>query len=87
MIEGYMLRHLNQHGMESVRTEGGTFYKQEAIKPNIVDDVAFFAWVKDNDAFDALERRVKVGFIKEFAEAHEGGCHPGSTSAASGSSG
>lgn len=77
MIEGHMLRHLNQHGMESVRTDGGTFYKQESIKPNIVDDVAFFAWVKDNDAFDALERRVKVGFIKDFAEAHEGGLPPG----------
>lgn len=76
-IEGYMLNHLNQHGMESVRTDGGTFYKQESIKPNIVDDTAFFAWVKENDAFDALERRVKVGFVKEFMEGHENGLPPG----------
>lgn len=76
-IEGFMLSHLNQHGMNSVNTNGGTFYKQESIKPNIVDDIAFFAWVKDNDAFDALERRVKVGFVKDFAEQHEGGLPPG----------
>jgi hypothetical protein len=76
-IEGFMLAHLNTHGMESVRTDGGTFYKQESIKPNIVDDSAFFAWVKENDAFDAMERRVKVGFVKEFAETHEGGLPPG----------
>lgn len=77
MIEGFMLRHLNDHGMDSVKTGGGTFYKQESIKPNIVDDTAFFAWIKDNDAFDAMERRVKVGFVKEFMEAHENGLPPG----------
>lgn len=79
MIEGYMLRHLNQHGMESVRTEGGTFYKQEKIRPNIVNDVDFFAWIKQHDAFDALERRVKVGFIKDFMGEHDGGLPPGLT--------
>lgn len=75
-LEGFMLNHLNQHGMESVRTELGTFYRQEDIKPNITDDVAFFAWVKENDAFDALERRVKKTFVTEFMESHEGKLPP-----------
>lgn len=79
MIEGHMLRHLNANGMNSVSTDGGTFYKQETIKPNIVDDAAFFAWIKENDAFDALERRVKVGVIKQFQDDHEGGLPPGIT--------
>lgn len=77
MIEGYLLSHLNANGMESVRTDGGTFYKQEQVKPNIVDDEAFFAWIKANDAFDALERRVKAGFVKDFMEAHDNGLPPG----------
>lgn len=75
-LEGFMLGHLNQHGMESVRTEAGTFYRQEDIRPNIVDDVAFYTWVKENDAFDALERRVKKTFVSEFMETHEGGLPP-----------
>lgn len=70
-LEGFMLGHLNTHGMESVRTDTGTFYRQEDIRPNIVDDIAFYAWVKANDAFDALERRVKKTFVAEFMESHE----------------
>ena len=76
VIEGEMLKHLNKHGMENVRTVAGTFYRQEDIKPNIVDDAAFYKWIKDNDAFDALERRVKKTFISEFMETHEGGLPP-----------
>jgi hypothetical protein len=76
-IEGVMLGYLNTHGMESVRTEGGTFFKQIEIKPNIVDDAAFFAWIKENDAFDAMQRRVAVGFVKQFMEAHNDGLPPG----------
>lgn len=75
-LEGFMLQHLNTHNMDSVRTDGGTFYRQEDIKPNIVDDVAFYGWIKANDAFDALERRVKKTFISEFMETHEGGLPP-----------
>ena len=76
-IEMVMLTHLNAHGTDSMKTPGGTFYKQEKIKPNIVDDAAFFQWIKDNDAFDALQRRVAVGTIKQFMEAHDGGLPPG----------
>jgi hypothetical protein len=75
-IEGAMLKHLNDHGMESVRTDAGTFYKQEEIKPNIVDDKAFFQWIKDNNAFDAMQRRVSVTFVKEFMDSHEGKLPP-----------
>jgi hypothetical protein len=32
-LEGFMLQHLNTHGMDSVRTAGGTFYRQEDIRP------------------------------------------------------
>jgi hypothetical protein len=75
-LEGFMLQHLNTHGMDSVRTAGGTFYRQEDIRPNITDDVLFYGWIKDNDAFDALERRVKKTFVSEFMETHEGGLPP-----------
>lgn len=76
-LENAMLGHLNQHGMESVRTEAGTFYRQEEIKPAAQDWEAFYAWIKEHDAWDALERRIKKTFIAEFAEAHGGALPPG----------
>jgi hypothetical protein len=82
-IEGFMLEHLNTHGMESVRTDGGTFYKQEEIKPNIVDDAAFFAWIKENDAFDAMQRRVKRRLRQGIHGDARDGRRPASRSAAS----
>ena len=76
-LENAMLDHLNQHGMESVRTEAGTFYRQEEITPSASDWQALYDWIKEHDAWDALERRIKKTFIKEYAEAHSGGLPPG----------
>lgn len=76
-LEGVLLKHLNDSGTESVRTAAGTFYRQEDVRPNIVDDTAFYSWIKDNDAFDALERRVKKTFVTQFMEVHEGLPPPG----------
>ena len=76
-LEGVMLDHLNKHGMESVRTDAGTFYRQEEMTPSASDWNALYQWIKDNDAWDALERRIKKTFIKEYAEGHQGGLPPG----------
>lgn len=76
-IENAMLNHLNTHGMESVRTEFGTFYKQEDIKPSGADWGALYDWIKEHDAWDALERRIKKTFIAEYMEAHQGALPPG----------
>ena len=76
-LEGVMLDHLNNHGMESVRTDAGTFYRQEEITPSASDWNALYDWIKDNDAWDALERRIKKTFVKEYQEAHNGGLPPG----------
>lgn len=76
-LENAMLDHLNKHGMESVRTEYGTFYRQEEITPSAGDWQALYDWIKEHDAWDALERRIKKTFIKEYQEAHSGGLPPG----------
>lgn len=78
-LEMAMLSHLNDNNMDSVRTDAGTFYRQENITPAGADWQAFYDWVKDNDAFDALERRIKKGFIKEYMEEHDGDMPPGVT--------
>lgn len=70
-IEGVMLRHLNQIGANSVATPEGTFYRQEDVKPSIADDTAFFGWVRETGAFDALYRRVSSRFVTEYMESHK----------------
>lgn len=76
-LESAMLDHINKHGMESVRTENGTFYVQEEITPSASDWDAVYRWIAEHDAWDLLERRLKKTFIKEYAEAHGGGLPPG----------
>lgn len=76
-LENALLDHLNKHGMESVRTEFGTFYAQEEMTPSASDWNILYDWIKEHDAWDALERRIKRTFVKEYAEAHNGGLPPG----------
>lgn len=77
LLEGQMLKFLNESKMESVKTEHGTFYRQEEITPTGADWTAFYGWIAENDAFEFLERRIKKTAIKEYMEAHEGGVPPG----------
>lgn len=76
-LEALMLGQLNSMGVESVRTEAGTFYKQEEIKPAANDWNLFYHWIKDHDAFDFLEKRVTKNAVKAYMEEHEGGLPPG----------
>lgn len=76
-LEGVLLGQLNATNTDSIRTEAGTFYRQEDITPSGSDWGAFYAWVKDNDAFDALERRIKKTFVSEYMEANDGAVPPG----------
>lgn len=76
-LESIMLAHLNDTSAESVRTDSGTFYKQEHIIPSAADWQLVYDWIKENEAWDLLERRLKVGFIKDFQEAHDGALPPG----------
>lgn len=70
-LEGFMLAHLNSHNVNSMNTAGGTVYRQIEVKPSIVDDNTFYDWVHEHKASDALQRRVAVGFVKEYMESHK----------------
>ena len=76
-LESEMLRILQDSKMESIRTESGTFYRQEDLVPSGADWDAFYRWVAANDSFEALERRIKKTFIKEYMDANEGALPPG----------
>lgn len=76
-LEGVLLKHLNDTGLDSARTPCGTFFRSEALKPSGSDWTAFYEWIRENDAFEALERRIKRDFIKEYMETHDGALPPG----------
>ena len=76
-LENVMLKQLLDSGVDSMRTASGTFYRQEKMKASASDWQALYDWIKDNDAFDALERRIKTAFVKEHMEEHDGTPPPG----------
>lgn len=75
-VELAILKFLMDNGIKSVKTEHGTAYQQEDILPTCSDWSAFFAWVRKNNAFDALEKRIKKTFVKEMLDS-EGDVPPG----------
>ena len=76
-IEAAMLKFLNDTGAQSMATKAGTFFKQEEITPQGSDWDAFYNWVREENAFDALERRIKKTFIADYQKANGGALPPG----------
>lgn len=67
-IELAILKFLQDSNINSVRTDFGTAYRQEDIIPTCADWNVFYDWVRKNDAFDALEKRIKKTYVKEMME-------------------
>lgn len=79
-IEAALLQAVGK--LKSARTEDGlSVIKTLDIIPHVTDWDAFYKWIGENDAYEALERRVKKQFIKEYREEHkddpETSCPPG----------
>lgn len=73
VLENALLNHLNNagEGVNSVATDAGTFYRQEDIIPICSDWDALYAWIAENNEFEALERRIKKTFVKDYMDAHK----------------
>lgn len=67
-IELAILKFLQDSNINSVRTDFGTAYRQEDVIPTCADWNVFYDWVKKNNAFDALEKRIKKTYVKEMLE-------------------
>lgn len=77
LIEAFLLNVCNTTGLKNFATKYGTVIKSEDILPTGSDWDAFYHWVAENDAFDALERRIKKTFISQYMEEHKGSVPPG----------
>jgi hypothetical protein len=76
-LDSFLLGKLQELGVESVRTAHGTVYQSLAVKPSCEDWTAFYAWIAENEAFDALERRVKKSFIVDYMKDNADELPPG----------
>ena len=77
LIERELLARSNESGVKSFRTDMGTAYIEETTKASTADWAAFTRFVRDNDAFDMIERRVKVKELKDYMDSHDGALPPG----------
>jgi hypothetical protein len=67
--EAAILDFFNKHGMESARCEAGTAYKSSKSTATVADMDAFLDFVRKNDAWHFLERRVSKTAVDELVEA------------------
>lgn len=74
-LETTMLGILNENfgvgGTASIAGTAGTFYREDDVTPRADDWDRFYRWIAENDAFEALEKRVTKTFVKKFMETHK----------------
>lgn len=77
-LKAYMLDILNKTGAKSIATSVGTAYRREKIRPSASDWTMFYDWIQqDPERFEALEKRIKVGFIADYMENNDNELPPG----------
>lgn len=71
--------HLLETKIQSTKTESGfTVYMESQTTPIAADWDAFITWASQQGVVaDAVQRRVKAEFVKEYMDQHEGGIPPG----------
>lgn len=70
-LERYLLNHLNETGSESVATAAGTFFKSEVSSAKIDDWDQTLAFIRQNDMWNLLDKRVNKTVVKEYVDAHD----------------
>ena len=69
-LRRHLLTLLNATGGTSVNTPAGTVYRRKVVKAAGADWAAIWEWQKQNDAPDLMQKRLNVGFIEDYIEAH-----------------
>lgn len=71
-IEAWLLEQANAQGVTSFKTKHGTAFVTTTDFANVADWDAVLAYIKENGAFDLLERRVSKTAVRGYIEAHGG---------------
>lgn len=78
IFENELLRLAQLQGVTGFKVEGiGAAYEDTELQCSGADWGVFYTWMKENDALDMLERRIKASEIKKYMGEHEGAIPPG----------
>ena len=66
--ESYIKGEMDRLGVESFKTAHGTAFVTWKDSATVKDRESFFAWVKENDAFEFFESRVSKTAVKQRLE-------------------
>lgn len=76
-LEGVMLGFLNDSNQDSSTNEFGKFSRKEDLKPSAEDWPTIYDWIKENDAWELLHKRLGKTFVEKYAEENKGALPPG----------
>ena len=78
LINNALLAKAHEDGVTGFTVKGvGTTYIDVELRCSGADWGVFYNWMKENDALDMLERRIKSTEIKKYMDEHEGAIPPG----------
>lgn len=70
-MEGAILEEFQTTGVDSVKTAAGTAYRSTRTSATVADWDTVLAWVRQNDQWHMLERRVSKDAVVQFREAND----------------
>jgi hypothetical protein len=68
-FEAYLLQQADAQGVTSFKTKNGTAFVTTVDMANVADWDAVLKFIKDNDAWDMLEKRVSKNAVRQYIEA------------------
>lgn len=69
-VEAALLSVMNDQGMEGIRFSGGTVYKSIRTTCSVADWDSTLDWVRTNEAWHMLERRVSKQAAEQYRDEH-----------------
>jgi len=72
-----MLDFLDHTGQKSARTEFGTVTAKVNYTSPLTDPDVFMTFVRENDAYELMDRRANSTAVREYLDEHDGQLPPG----------
>lgn len=75
-LTGWLQHFMDQNGVDSVKTNGGTAYTSTKYTASLADPDAFMQFVIENKQFDLIDRKANVTAVRDYT-ATNGNLPPG----------
>jgi hypothetical protein len=70
-LEGAILEFLNDSGANSYASDSGTAFKKTQTSATVADKVAFMAFVRETEQWDALDVKANKTFVKDYMDENQ----------------